>query len=311
MRGPFLRFLLLPLLLLWPASSLAGVINVEFHFAPYTGDLKEEHVQTVAGHVELFLNDIPLAGQDIEERDAMVLFEDREISAPIWLPMSSYGALLRKGANKLRVEFKPTDAKKKYHAQLRWSSVMDEATESEADGKTTATNQSGPGVDDRKVSGPVTMEREFQADFAKDQPWHHYPAVTSLTDEDRQALTALITSRAEAFKPDFSAFYALLKGQEGVDIPAIKKAGCLARGYKAGIRMGAAPAEKLKFVTTGQAVVVLLSTDGPLYAPTDMSVLEKITSEEDQMCLGMTMAMAYPPHLVVVRNPKGAWELVK
>lgn len=304
------RILLLSLLLLWPVSSLAGVVNVEFHFAPFTGDPKNETVETVAGRAEVFLNGIPLASQDIEQREVPVLFDNREISAPIWMPMHSYASLLRKGKNTLRVDFKPSDAKKKYRAQLRWASVMDETTESSEDGKMTATNQAGEGVDDKKASGPISMEREFIADFGTDQPWHHYPPITTLTDDDKKGLMALTVGRLDAFKPDFSALYALLKGRENIDIPAVKKSGCLARAYKAGIRLAVPPADKIQFVTTGGAAVVIQSPEGQLFTPADPSMLEKITDEEDQMCIGMVLSQAYPPRLVVVRTPKGTWEFV-
>lgn len=305
-----IRALLVTLLVLWPAAAHAEVINVEFYFTPFTGDPKNETVETVAGHAEVYLNGIPLAGQDIEQREVPVLFESRDISAPIWIPMHSQGSLLRKGKNTLKIEFKPADAKKKYRAQIRWASVMDETTETESKGKVTATNQSGPGVDDRKASGPVTMEREFTADFAADQPWHHYPPITTLTEEDKTGLLALTRKRIDAFKPDFSEIYALLKGREGIDIPAVKKSGCLARAFKAGIRLAVPAADKIQFVTTGQAAVVIQSPDGQLFFPADPAAIEKIKNEDDQMCIGMVLGQAFPPRLVVVRNPKGAWEVV-
>ena len=71
-----------------------------------------------------------------------------------------------------------------------------------------STNQANEGVDDRKaVKGKVVFEREFPADFALDLPWHHYPAVTSLTEEDKQKIAALLKTRAGWFKPDFAALY--------------------------------------------------------------------------------------------------------
>lgn len=304
------RFLLLALFLLLPASAQAGVINVEFHFVPFVGDPKNDAVETVPGRAEIYLNGILLAGQDIEKQEVPVMFDSRDISAPIWIPMHGYGSLVRKGKNMLRIEFKPTDAKKKYRAQLRWASVMDETTETTTDGGSSSTNMAGEGRDDQKANGPITFEREFMADFAADHAWHHYPPIAELTDADRKALTALAAARIDAFKPDFSALYALLKGNENIKIPEVKKSGCLARAYKAGLRLALPPADKLQILTTGQAAVVIQSTEGQLYLPADPSVLEKITDEDDQMCIGIVIGAAYPSRLVIVRTPKGAWEII-
>lgn len=305
-----IRLLFLAILMIFPASVQAGVINVEFHFAPFVGDPKNETVETIEGQADIFLNGIPLASSEIRQEEVSVLFDDRQISAPVWVPVASYGSLLRKGKNTIRVEFKPADAKKKYRAQLRWASVMDETTESESDGKVLATNQGNQGVDDKKSTGPVTMEREFTADFASDQPWHHYPPVTTLSDDDKKTLMSLTSSRLDAFKPDFAALFALVKGHEGIDIAAVKKSGCLARAYKAGIRLATPPADKIKFVVTGQAAVIVQASEGQLFFPADPATLGKITKEEDQSCIGRVLQTAYPPRLIVVRNAKGAWEVV-
>lgn len=44
-----MRRMLPVLAVLWPSLVLAAVLNVEFKFTPYTGDLKEDHVDSVPG----------------------------------------------------------------------------------------------------------------------------------------------------------------------------------------------------------------------------------------------------------------------
>ncbi len=69
---------------------------------------------------------------------------------------------MRKGKNKIRIEFTPNDAEKAYRAQLRWASVTDEPKEEVEPGSVKSTNQANEGVDDRKaLQGKVVFEREF------------------------------------------------------------------------------------------------------------------------------------------------------
>jgi hypothetical protein len=106
------------------------------------------------------------------------------------------GPALRRGRNKIRIEFVPANAKAAYDAQLRWASVTDQVTRTEnGPGRVSATNQSNEGADNRKAVGKVVLEREFAADFAADLPWHHYPPVTALTDADK--LDFVVTGNPE------------------------------------------------------------------------------------------------------------------
>ena len=159
----------------------------------------------------VYINNIPVAQTEVDKDQVPVLFEEREIAAPVWVPAASLGPALRKGKNKIRIEFDPVDKKASYSAQLRWASVTDQVTKTGTPGTgQTETNQSNEGVEDRKVTGHAVFEREFEADFATDLPWHHYPPVTALSDEDKKILTTLVKQREEAFKPDFAVAYQLL-----------------------------------------------------------------------------------------------------
>jgi hypothetical protein len=294
------------------AANAAEVINVEFKFTPFVGDpAKEDAVKTVAGTARVYLNGVPYAEQEVSESDVPVLFEEREIAPSVWLPASSCGPALRKGTNTIRIEFEPSDPKGTYRAQLRWASVMNESTKESEGGHMSATNQSGEGVEEKEAKGEVTFEREFQADFATDLPWHHFPAVTALGDADKKALVALLTKRVEAFRPDFAKLYALIEGrQAGVDLAEMKKSKCLAEAYAAGARIAAAAPDAIEFLTTGNPEVVIRAKAGQLFFPADMSVLERMEDEETQMCISVVFALVYPPHLAVVRSPAGAWEIV-
>lgn len=288
----------------------AEVLNVEFKFTPFTGDpAASDVVQTVAGTARVFLNGVPYADQEVSEREVPVLFDEREVASAVWVPASSCGPALRKGKNTIRIEFTPADNDAAYRAQLRWASVMSEATEQEDEGRFSATNQAGEGVEEKEAKGTVTFEREFEADFATDLPWHHYPAVTALTDADRKALGQLVARRVEAFRPDFAGVYAILESAEGLDLAAVKEAKCLDTIYEAGARLQSASASEIEFVVTGGPEVVIRAKSGLLYLPEDISVFEKIEDEDLQMCAGVALSVAYPQRLVVVRSPAGVWEV--
>jgi len=154
------------------ATSLApaAVINVEFKFTPFVGDPAiDQEVTTVPGKAQIFIDNVPFSEQETHEEKLPVLFDEHEVSPAVWLPMSSAGAVVRKGKNKVRIEFTPNDPAKAYRAQFRWASVTDQPTEEAGPGSGHATNQADEGVDDRKtVKGKVVFEREFTADFALD-----------------------------------------------------------------------------------------------------------------------------------------------
>jgi hypothetical protein len=293
------------------AASAAEVINVEFKFTPFVGNpISEDQVKTVAGTARIFVNGIPYAEQEVGENDVPVMFDEREIAAAVWLPTQSCGSLLRKGKNTIRIEFEPADASLLYRAQFRWAAVMDESTEASSDGSYAATNQSGEGGEEKEGSGTLAFEREFQADFAVDQPWHHAPPVTALDEGDRKALAALVTGRVEAFQPDFAKIYALLEGREGIDVAALKEAKCLDKAYEAGARIASPPASEVDFLVTGNPEVVIRAKQGNLFFPADVSAFQRITDEDVQMCVGMAFSAIYPPRLLVVRSASGGWQVI-
>jgi hypothetical protein len=305
-----MRIITVAALLLWSSFAAAAVLNVEFHFAPFTGDLKKSAVQTVPGKASVYLNNVLVAEQPVERREVPVIFDAREVSAPIWVPMASLGPAVRKGMNKVRIEFEPADPKLAYMTQLRWTQVNDQvARGTTASGATTATNQSGGGNENKPATGKVVFEREFAGDFAADLPWHHYPAVATLTDEDRKRLTALIRARMDVFKPDFAAAYKLLQPMKGIDLAGVRKAKCLDAAYSAGVRITPVAADQLEFATTGNPEVVVKSRKGELYPVTDQKSFERIKGDEVQMCAGIVMSMLFPQRLVVVRMPSGEWQV--
>ena len=298
------------LLLLAPLTR-AAVINVEFKFTPFVGDPSEdEKVTTVAGKAAVFINNVPFTEQEVQVTQLPVLFDEHEVTPAVWVPMSSVGPVVRKGTNKLRIEFTPNDPGKSYRAQLRWASVTDEPVEEAAPGSVRATNQANEGVDDRKaLKGKVVFEREFAADFALDLPWHHYPPVASLTEEDKQKIGALLQARAEWFKPDFAPLYRAIEENESLKVDDVRKAQCLEAAYKSGVRVHSPPAGELEFLTTGGPEVVMRRKSGALFG-LDEKTLAPVKDEEVQMCVGMVLSVVYPGRLVVVRKPEGAWEIV-
>ena len=301
-----------PLLLLLALSlTHAAVLNVEFKFTPFVGDpAKDQDVMTVPGKAVVFINNVTIAEQEVRAEKSPVLFDEHEVSAAIWVPISSAGPVVRKGKNKLRIEFTPNDAGKPYRAQLRWASVTDEATEEIAPGSVKSTNQANEGVDDRKeVKGKAVFEREFVADFALDLPWHHYPAVTALTEEDKQKIAALLKTRAEWFQPDFAALYKAIEENESLKVDDVRRARCLEAVYKLGVRVTAPPAGELEFTTTNGPEVIVTRKNGSLFG-LDEKTFAPVKDEETQMCAGMALSVIYPGRLVVVRKPEGTWEIV-
>ena len=289
----------------------AAVINVEFKFTPFVGDpAKDEKVTTMPGKAAVFINDVPFLDQEVREEQLPVLFEEHEVASAVWVPMSSVGPVVRKGKNKFRVEFTPNDPAKSYRAQLRWASVMDESTEEAGPGSMRATNQANEGVDNRQaLKGKVVFEREFLADFALDLPWHHYPPVASLTEEEKQKIAGLLQTRAEWFKPDFVALYKAIDENESLKVDDVRKAKCLEAAYQAGVRINAPQVGELEFVTTGGPEVVVRRKTGTLFG-LDEKTLAPVKDEETQMCVGMALSVIYPGRLVAVRKPDGAWEIV-
>ena len=297
-------------LLLWSSLAQAATLNVELHFAPFVGDLKKSSVQTVPGKATVYVNNVMVAEQPVEKRDVPVIFDAREVAAPIWITASSLGPALRKGKNKVRIEFAPNDPKLAYMTQLRWNEVTDQVTRgSTASGASTATNQAGAGSDVKPATGKVTLEREFVADFASDLPWHHYPAVSTLTDEDKKKLAALIRARMDVYKPNFAAAYKALENVKGIDVGEVRKNKCLDLAYAAGVRVNVVAPGELEFQTTGNPEVVVKSRKGELYPVADAKSFDRIKGDELQMCAGIVLSILFPQRLVVVRNPAGEWQV--
>ena len=289
----------------------ATVINVEFKFTPFFGDPeKDDKVTTVAGKAAIFINNVPVSEQEVQANEVPVLFDAHEVAPAVWVPMSALGPVVHKGNNKLRVEFTPNEADKAYRAQLRWASVTDTTTEEEEPGSLRSTNQANEGMDDRKsVKGKVVFEREFMADFAQDLPWHHYPPVTSLAEDDKQKIAGLLKTRADWFKPDFSALYKALEENESLKVEDVRKAQCLEAVYKAGVRVTAPPAGDLDFAMTDGPVVLVTKKGGALFG-LDENTFSTVKDEETQMCAGLALSMLYPGRLMVVRQPDGNWQIV-
>ena len=306
-----MKSLILAVLVLTAPLAPGAVINVEFKFAPFVGTPeKDQEVTTVPGKALVFINNVPLAEQAVREDKVPVLFDEHEVSAALWVPVSSVGPVVRKGKNKIRLEFTPNDPAKTYRAQLRWASVTDQATEEVEPGSMKATNQANEGVDDRKaVKGKVVFEREFVADFALDLPWHHYPAVASLTEEDKQKIAGLLKTRADWFQPDFAALYKAIDENEALKVDDVRRAGCLEATYKAGVRVTAPPAGELEFATTGGQEVVVTRKGGALFG-LDEKTFAPVKDEETQMCAGMVLSVIYPGRIVAARKSDGVWEIV-
>lgn len=310
-----MRHLLAALLLCSATSAFAAVLNVEFNFTPYTGDrTAAKKVMTVPGKATVYINNVQVAEQQIDKHEEMVLFDDHEVSPAIWAPMASMGPVVRKGKNKFRIEFVPDNAKAAYEVQLRWASATDQETRTEeGPGRVQETNQSGEGAINQHATGKVVFEREFEADFATDQPWHHYPAVSTLTDSDRQALAALVAERADTFKPDFAAAYKVLGNAKNtgaqLDMEGIRHSKILSKAYAAGLRIKAPSADKLDFAVTGNPEVVIRAKEGPLFNG-DPNIFKRIKGEEMQLGLAILLGVLYPPQLVAVRDPSGKWVVV-
>ena len=300
-----MRKTLLALAALWSHCAVAAVINFEVQFTPFTGDIKKSEVQTVPGKALVYLNNVPIAEQDVEKKNVPVLFDNREIAPAVWVPVKSLGGLVRKGRNTIRIEFVPTDAKAAYQSRLQWNEV----TDSVRSGPGTSTNRGGEGMETKASQGKAVFEKEFAGDFATELPWHKYPTIASLTDDDKQKLIALVKERADAFKPKFESIYQILSANPQVQLAEIRKIGCLEKAHAAGVRVPVPNAAELEFAMTGTSVVVISRKGGWLY-PFEQKQFAKVKGEQVQMCAGIALSVAYPPRLIVARAPDGRWEVV-
>ncbi|MBJ6726620.1 hypothetical protein [Geomesophilobacter sediminis] len=305
------KIVALLLLLAWPSLAAATVLSVEFKFTPFVGEpATSDQVETVPGAAQVYINGVLVSEPEVAKNSVPVLFDEREVGPSVWIPAKSLGPVLRKGRNRIRVRFQPADPSLAYRAQFRWASVTDATTKQEdSAGRLRETNQADEGVQEKKGPGPVEFEREFQADFAPDLPWHHNAPVTALTQADRKALIQLVEERAAAFRPDFSAAYRILAKSPELDIAEILKGKCLDQGYAAGLRIVTLAADQLEFLTTGNAEVVIRGKSGNLFRPAHPEVIEKV-KDDAQLCLGILLSQLFPPRLAVVRGASGGWEVV-
>ena len=300
---------LLASLVLWSHCAMAAVINFEVQFTPFVGDLVMSEVQTVPGKALIYLNNVLIAEQDVEKKSVPVMFDNREIAAAVWVPVKSLGGLVRKGKNMVRIEFVPADSKVSYQSRLQWNEVTDQFKEQRSGGAASSTNRGGEGMETKKSQGKIVLERDFTGDFATELPWHKYPSVSVLNDDDKQKLAALVRDRAEAFKPNFDAIYKILGAKPEIQVAQIRKVGCLEKAHAAGVRVPTPDAAELEFATTGSAAVVIGRKSGWLY-PFDEKAFARLKGEQLQMCAGIALSVAYPPRLVVAKTPDGRWEVV-
>lgn len=308
-----MKKLALAFLLLAAPLAPAAIINVEFKFTPFTGDpATEDHVTSVAGKAQIYLNNVPYGvEQEVKDEQVPVLLEGHEVSPAVWLPISSAGSLVRKGKNKFRIEFTPNDLTKTYRAHLRWDSVTDQVNDDFAGNSGKTSNQSDAGMDDRpNTKGKVVLEHEFTADFALDLPWHHYPSVTAVTDDDKNKIVALLKKRAAWFQPNFAGVYKAIEDNESLKADDVRKAHCLEEAYKAGVRVPGPAAADLEFAITGGPEVIVSRKGSSLFGVDEKS-LAAIKDENAQMCAGMVLATVYPQRMSFVRKPDGTWEAVE
>ena len=299
------------LLLCVPLAAAGAVVNVEFNFAPYTGNPdKEDVVVFVRGEARLFINGLPFADVEVKEQKYKVIFSDREISsAPVAVNGDAFGPLLLKGRNTLRIEFLPAEPKRTYTADLTWALVTDGVTETrDARGTVSSTNLAQKGRDRKTVQGRVVVEREFDADFARDRPWHHYPAVKELNDSDKQQIRALVAQRLRALEPGFDAFYAWLEKHD-FKVADIRSNQLLEKIHAARLRVKMADAAKLEFVVGGGPGVMIKAAGAePLYKPENPQVLAKLGDKRAQEFAMSALPRLFPSRLVVARTPAGIWE---
>ncbi|MBI1394494.1 MAG: hypothetical protein GC151_00830 [Betaproteobacteria bacterium] len=297
------------LALVWCVTARAAVVNVEFNFTPFVGDSVSNEVESFPGTARVYVNNVLLGERDVSRRPLPILPDSGEVRPAIWIPATAVGPVLRRGHNTLRIDFEPKDPGTTYHAQLRWASVTDARPSTDAGGGA-RTNLANPGTDDRVIKGKVSFTHEFDAEFAPDQPWHHYPPVASVTEEDRRSLLELVKARARTFAPDFSDLYALLVAGHRVDVDEVRKSGCLETVYDAGLRIAPADARDFDVGFTGNAEVILRSRNGGLFHPEDPTVFSRVTDTAVQKCAGLVLFASFPPRLAAVRSPDGGWRIV-
>lgn len=300
-------------LICWMGASAllfgANVTNVEFHFSPFQGDVaKADRVKIVAGKARVLINGLLIAEREVRASEAPVLFEERQIGGPIWITGQSLGPSLRKQGNLLRIEFEPATAGLAYQTQLRWAFVSDGSTEKVEGNKHTSTNMTGEGKEEKAAQGKFSVEKAFDADFAPERPWHQYPAVMALSEEDRAALAALVQKRLDAYQPNFAQAYALLQSDPRVDIAEMRELRCVEKAYQAGMRVKGPAAGQLVVTLSGKAEVLLQAKGAPLFQPADPNFFPKVKDQSLMRCMIPVLEVLFPERLLAAKNPNGTWE---
>ncbi|MCS5698871.1 hypothetical protein NZK32_07435 [Cyanobium sp. FGCU-52] len=320
----FALTLLAPVLFTTPAPVTARPLNVEFKFTPYLPPARDaEKVTTVEGVVELELNGVPMMDLPIESKSALLMDsseEGIEVFPAVWINALELQPLLRRGDNLLRLTFTPKSGTVPYRSQFRWAVIEDRTTTSTtARGSEMTTNHGAEGREDRGARGPVAVQKAFQAPFARVEPWHAAPAVTTLTPADRAAILELLRARAALFSPDFEAAYRFLgrlPKDQGItlDMPEVRRLGCLEAGYATGMRVAAPADADLKLVTTGSPVVVASGKEGFVMSfPHEPGMAERYVAlpNDRGFCLAITFNMLFPKRMLLVKGLDGQWQMLR
>ena len=289
-------------------AAWAKIINVEFNFTPFVGDVKQSEVEMVPGKARVFLNNTPVAEVDVEQKKVPVLFEAREVAPAVWVNATTFGSLVIQGKNLLRIEFEPKDANAAYQARFQWADISDQVTKEETAGGFSSTNRAAQGMDTKQAKGKVVVESPFQGDFAVDQAWHHYPAISAVSDDDKQQVLAQLKARTTAFKPKFEGIYKILEKNPQLIVSDIRKLKCLDKAYATGARISLENEADIEFTTSGGPAVVVSGKKGQLYRG-DAKKFSKLKGDAG-FCAAVALTVAYPPRMVLVKTPAGKWEQI-
>lgn len=132
------------------------------------------------------------------------------------------------------------------------------------------------------------------------------PAVTTLTAADRAVILELPHQRAALFSPNFEAAYRFLGSlpkDQGItlDVPEVRRLGCLEAGYAAGMRVAAPADADLKLITTGSPVVVARgASEFLMNFPNQLGMAERYGAlpNDKGFCLAVTFNMLFPKRTI-------------